>query len=204
MAYSDFKTLDQVVQAFGLKVSSQVLFDWCPAIEPTEFFKLLLKRELDWAKAVGTEKARSEVLILQTLLEVREQTHQQISVFSGREFNVDPVRGLNGYCDFLISQDPQQLIINAPVLIIAEAKKGDLDLGMGQCVAAMVAAQAFNAQQQKPISAIYGTITSGTLWRFLKLEGQNLIVDLTDYPILPINRLLGILQSITQRSVAAE
>ena len=57
MAYS-FKTLEQVVQAFGLRVSSQVLFDQCPAIEPTEFFKLLLKRELDWAKAVGTEKAR--------------------------------------------------------------------------------------------------------------------------------------------------
>ena len=69
---------------------------------------------------------------------------------------------------------------------------------MGQCVAAMVAAQAFTAQQQKSISAIYGTVTSGTLWRFLKLEGQHLIVDLTDYPILPINRLLGILHSITR------
>lgn len=85
------------------------------------------------------------------------------------------------------------------MLIIAEAKTGDLDLGMGQCVAAMVAAQAFNTQQQKPISAIYGTVTSGTLWRFLKLEGQNLTVDLTDYPILPIDRLLGILQSITKK-----
>lgn len=138
MAYSDFKTLEQVVQAFGLQVNSQVLFEQCPKIEPTEFFKLLLKRELDWAKAVGTEKARSEALILQTLLEVREQIYKQISVFSGREFNVDPPRGLNGYCDFLVSQDPQQLILNAPVLIVAEAKKGDLDLGMGQCVAAMV------------------------------------------------------------------
>ena len=204
MAYSDFKTLEQVVQAFGLKVSSQVLFDQCPAIEPTEFFKLLLKRELDWAKAVGTEKARSEALILQTLLEVREQINKQISVFSGREFNVDPSRGLNGYCDFLVSKDPQQLIISAPVLIIAEAKKGDLDLGMGQCVAAMIAAQVFNTQHQKQISAIYGTVTSGTLWRFLKLEGQNLTVDLTDYPILPIDRLLGILQSITQKSATAE
>jgi len=196
MAYSDFKTLEQVVQTFGLTVSSQVLFNACPTIEPTDFFKLLLKRELEWAKAVGTEKARSEAIILQILLEMREQVNQQVSVFSGREFNVDVSRGLNGYCDFLVSQDPQQLIINAPVLIIAEAKKGDLDLGMGQCVATMLAAQLFNTQQQKTIPAIYGAVTSGTLWRFLKLERQHLTVDLTDYPILPVDRLLGILQSM--------
>jgi hypothetical protein len=197
MAYSDFKSLEQAVEAFNLAVSTQTLFDNCPAIAPTEFFQTLLKRELDWAKAVGTEKARSEALILQTLLEIREQIHQQISVFSGREFNIDSSRGLNGYCDFLVSQDPQQLIINAPVLIIAEAKKGDLDLGMGQCVAAMVAAQIFNSEHKKSIPAIYGTVTSGTLWRFLKLENQSLTVDLTDYPIQPIDRLLGILHTIT-------
>jgi hypothetical protein len=196
MAYSDFKSLEQVVEAFKLSVNAQVLFDDCPAIAPTEFFQTLLKRELNWAKAVGTEKARSEALILQTLLEVREQVNQKISVFSGREFNIDASRGLNGYCDFLVSQDPQQLIINAPVLMIAEAKKGDLDLGMGQCVASMVAAQIFNTDHQRSIPVVYGTVTSGTLWRFLRLENQDLTVDLTDYAIEPIDRLLGILRGV--------
>jgi hypothetical protein len=196
MAYSDFKSLEQAVEAFQISVQVQSLFRDCPPIAPTDFFQTLLARELDWAKAVGTEKARSEALILQTLLEVSELFDQKISVFSGREFNIDASRGLNGFCDFLVSRDPQQLIINAPVLMIAEAKKGDLDLGMGQCVASMVAAQIFNAEHGRSISAVYGTVTSGTLWRFLKLEKQDLIVDLTDYGILPIDRLLGILRGV--------
>jgi hypothetical protein len=62
----------------------------------------------------------------------------------------------------------------------------------------MLAAQAFNIKQQQPIVAIFGTVTSGTLWRFLKLENQNLTVDLTDYAIAPIEQLLGILHSINQ------
>jgi hypothetical protein len=196
MAYSDFKSLEQAVEAFEISVRVQTLFVDCPSIAPSEFFQTLLVRELDWAKAVGTEKARSEALILQTLLEVREQVNQKISVFSGREFNIDASRGLNGYCDFLVSQDPQQLIINAPVLMIAEAKKGDLDLGMGQCVASMVAAQIFNTEHGRSIPAVYGTVTSGTLWRFLKLVNQDLMVDLTDYGIQPIDKLLGILRAI--------
>jgi hypothetical protein len=198
MANSDFKTLEQVVHAFDLTVQTQVMFNDCPTVEPTDFFNRLLDRELEWAKAVGTEKARSEALILPMLLELREQIHHQISVFSGREFNIDADRGLIGYCDFLVSQDPQQLIINAPVVIITEAKKGDLDLGMGQCVAAMVAAQVFNTQHHKLVPAIYGIVSSGTRWRFLRLQQHHLIVDLTDYPIVPTDRLLGILQFITQ------
>jgi hypothetical protein len=38
---------------------------------------------------------------------------------------------------------------------------------------------------------IYGCITSGMLWRFLKLEGQDITIDLEDYALKPIDRLLG-------------
>jgi hypothetical protein len=94
MVYSDFKTLEQVVHAFDLTVQTQVMFNDCPTVEPTDFFHRLLDRELEWAKAVGTEKARSEALILPMLLKLREQIHQQISVFSGREFNTDCLLGI--------------------------------------------------------------------------------------------------------------
>jgi len=43
-----------------------------------------------------TEKARSEVVINPVLLEVRRILNQQISVFSGEEFNVDEA-GLNAF-----------------------------------------------------------------------------------------------------------
>jgi hypothetical protein len=125
------------------------------------------------------------------LLEVKRQLKGQISVFSGEEFNVQPEVDLTGYVDFLISRSPEQLYIKAPAVVLVEAKKEDLKPALGQCLAEMVAAQRFNQQKQQPISTIYGTVTSGTVWRFLKLEGQTVTIDLTDYPLPPVEQILG-------------
>ncbi len=57
----------------------------------------------------------------------------------------------------------------------------------------MVAAQKFNEANNIPISTIYGSITSGTAWQFLKLEGQTLTIHLNNYPVAPIEVLLGML-----------
>jgi hypothetical protein len=62
-------------------------------------------------------------------------------MFSGEEFNVDADRGLNGVCDFLIRQSAEQLVLEAPVIVLVEAKQADLKLGLGQCMAEMIAAQ---------------------------------------------------------------
>jgi hypothetical protein len=42
------------------------------------------------------------------------------------------------------------------------------------CVAEMIAAQMFNIREGKEIPAIYGCVTSGKLWQFLKLESKDL------------------------------
>ncbi len=104
-------------------------------------------------------------------------------------------------CDFLISRSPELLEIEAPVLVIVVgvacpqdiAKKADLKPGIGQCVAEIVAAQRFNEDSGQPIPAIYGSVSSGTQWRFLKLEGRTVTIDLTDYPLPPVETILGIL-----------
>jgi hypothetical protein len=146
--------------------------------------------DLPWAIAVGSEKARSESIIYPVLQEVRRILNRQISLFSGNEFNVDPDKELNGRVDFLISRSPEQLIIEAPV---------DLNEGLGQCFAEMVAAQKFNqATLPNPPQTIYGCISSGTAWRFLKLEEQTMTIDLTDYPLPPVEQILGFLVWMVQ------
>ncbi|MBP0016046.1 MAG: hypothetical protein J7647_00635 [Cyanobacteria bacterium SBLK] len=40
---------------------------------------------------------------------------------------------------------------------------------------------------------IYRTVTSGTVWRFLKLEGQTVAIDLNDYLLPPVEQILGVL-----------
>ena len=147
--------------------------------------------DLPWAIAVDTEKARSEAIINPMLLEVRRLLDRKVSVFSGEEFNVDAVAGLNGVCDFLISRSPEQLTVEAPAIVVVEAKKSDLKSGTGQCIAEMVAAQRFNASKGQAIQAIYGCITSGTAWRFFKLSGQTITIDLMDYPLPPPDQILG-------------
>lgn len=193
MPYSQF-TLSKVVEDFNItiKEGSRFLPEINP-ITPTPLLQEILKETVPWAIAVSSEKARSEGIINPVLLEVKRQLQGQISVFSGEEFNVDPAAGLSGYCDFLLSRSPEQLFIKAPAVVIVEAKKEDLKPALGQCLASMVAACRFNQQKQQSIPTIYGTVSSGTAWRFLKLEGQTVTIDLTDYPLPPIEQILSFL-----------
>jgi hypothetical protein len=193
MTYSKF-TLSKVKKDFQLVIVDGVRF--IPAIaQPIPPSPRLLNEleDVPWAIAVGSEKARSESIIYPVLQEVRRICDRQISLFSGNEFNVDIDSDLTGYVDFLISRSAEQLIIEAPVIVLAEAKKSDLNDGLGQCVAEMVAAQRFNEAQANSISTLYGAVSSGTTWRFLKLEGKTVTIDLTDYPLPPVDGILGAL-----------
>ncbi len=104
----------------------------------------------------------------------------------------------NEICDFLISQSAEQLAIEAPAIIVVEAKREDIKPEMGQCLAEMVAAQKFNQMGDRAIPIIYGCVTTGTAWRFLKLEGSTVTVDLSDYPLPPVDHILGILVWMAQ------
>jgi hypothetical protein len=193
MPYSQFTTIGKVKEAFGLKTLEGGRF--IPASNPIEAsttLKEFLAESLPLASA-ASEKARSEGIIYPVLLEVRRLLNRQISLFSGEDFTVDEAVGLNGICDFLLSCSPEVLEIEAPVMVVVEAKKADLRTGFGQCIAEMVAAQRFNAAKNRPVSVVYGSITSGTQWRFLKLEGDTVTIDLLDYSLPPLAEILGML-----------
>jgi hypothetical protein len=197
MAYSDF-TLTKFKKDFNIHIDEKI--DLFVNIEPREIsekLKSILEETTELALAINTEKARSEMIIAPILLELRRQANYQISLFSGTDFNVDTQKGLNGYCDFVISRSKEQLTINAPVLIIVEAKNENIKGGLGQCMAAMLAAQIFNQHEGNEIQTIYGAVTTGDIWKFLKLEDATLFVDLNNYYIKELNKILGILsQSI--------
>ena len=188
MPYDNF-SLSRVKREFNLKtVENKGFFPEIELIEPSFYLKEALNEGLPLAIANGSEKARSELIISPILVEVRK-----ISFFSGQDFTVAPELDLTGVCNFLISRSSEQVFIEAPAVVIIEAKKGDLKPGLGQCAAEMVAAQIFNQQNNIPITRIYGSVTSGTAWRFLKLEGEILNIDLQDYPVPPVEMILGML-----------
>ncbi len=122
----------------------------------------------------------------------RRVLDRRVGLFSGTDFSIDVESGLNGICDFLLTRSSNELIIEAPAIILIEAKKGELNAGWGQCAAEMVAAQKFNRAGGQEVSTIYGSVTTGTQWQFLKLTGQDLTIDVTEYSLNPIDRILGI------------
>jgi hypothetical protein len=193
MAYNHFN-LNSVKDAFKLKVKDAPFCETLPMAEPSPEMAAIFTEWLPVAQAARTEKALSEILVSPILLEARRLADRQVQLFSGEEFDVDRDRGLNGFCDFLFSRSESRLTIDAPVLMIVEAKRGELESGLGQCVAEMVAAQIYNQNQEQPISVIYGSVTSGKWWQFLKLEGNIVTVDLTPYPVMPVQKVLGVLK----------
>ena len=196
MAYSNF-TLESVVVEFQLeKIESAGIFSETEPVTPSKDLMTVLAKKIPLAVAIGTEKARSELIVADVLVELREQFEQRISLFSGIDFNVDAEKGLTGVCDFLVSLSPGQLFLEAPVIVLVEAKNAEPKLGLGQCVAEMLAAQRFNAERENHIRCVYGATTSGTEWQFLKLEKQKLYIDIADYQITQCDKILGILSSM--------
>ncbi|MBD0393535.1 MAG: hypothetical protein ICV52_06595 [Microcoleus sp. C1-bin4] len=194
MSYSEFTSIIKVKQAFGLTtVEGPRFLPQITPINPSATLTDFLANSLPVAVATGSEKARSEMIITPVLLEVRKILQQNISLFSGEDFTVDYESGLNGICDYLISRSPEMLEIEAPAVAVVEAKKADLKTGIGQCVAEMVAMQKFNEAKGKPISVIYGGVSNGTQWRFLKLEEKIVSIDLNDYALPPVDEILGML-----------
>ncbi|NQE33149.1 hypothetical protein [Microcoleus asticus] len=193
MAYSDF-SLAKVSKIFELKILDAVnMFSAIPELESSNFLEETLLYTVPLAISSNTEKARSEMIIAPILIELRKQLNSEISFFSGIDFTIDPEKGLNGNCDFLISRSPELLILSAPVIIIVEAKKENINGGLGQCVAEMLGARIFNEREGNDIPAIFGAVTSGTNWRFLKLKDQVIEIDLTEYYLRDVNKILGIL-----------
>jgi hypothetical protein len=193
MPYSDF-TLKKVRQDLEIAIhEGGSFFPEIPAVQPDDLLRQELEEGLPLVLARGSEKARSEWIISPVLTAVRRLLNRQISLFSGEDFTVDPNLGLNGICGFLISKSPTQLEIQAPAVVIIEAKKENLNGGLGQCIAEMVAAQKFNTANNTNIPTIFGSVTSGTTWKFLKLEGNAVRIDITEYPLPPVELILGFL-----------
>lgn len=196
MSYSDF-TFADLKNKFQLSlVEVTGLFSNFPVRHPEPWLVSLLEQTIPLASAINTEKARSEFIIAPLLLELKNIFKNQISLFSGTEFNVDASLGLTGRIDFLFSRSSEQLFIEAPIAVVVEAKNENLNAGIPQCIAELIAASRFNEQQGNITFPLYGVVTTGSLWKFVQVEENKVTVDLNEYPLKPIEVILGILSYI--------
>jgi hypothetical protein len=215
MAYSDF-TIDNVRAKLGVELRQAAFVPQLPLSEVSDWLKKSLELGMALAIDVDSEKARSEFIIAPILLELRSLAHGKVSIFSGQDFTIDKELGLSGACDFLIARSPMQLTIEAPVIALVEAKKGILKSGLGQsatqgseeaseqsvavCIAEMVAAQKFNAERGANVEYVYGIVTTGSIWQFLRLSNSTVTLESKEYSLDSVARILSILHWMLQLS----
>lgn len=192
MAFSDF-TYPDVIGALGLTESSADVFAGVPDVPASAALRTFLGTNLALATMINTEKARSELLVAPVLSDLFARGAGRINLFSGAEFVADPDAGLTGYVDFLIGRGPQLPRISAPVVVVFEAKRDNIAEGYGQCIAAAVGAQRFGTRAGRPAETIYGCVTTGSVWKFLRLDANRLTFDAPEYSVQQPDRLLGLL-----------
>ncbi|MGL6096390.1 MAG: hypothetical protein ACRC7O_11415 [Fimbriiglobus sp.] len=193
MAYGDF-TLTQVEVAFGLRSVVAPLFaDTAPVPAPA-WLRDQLARGLQLP--LMSEKMRGELIVMPVLLAAIELVTGPITIYSGVRMDVDPARGLSGECDFVLGRAVRLPEVRAPLLTMVEAKKVDIDLGLGQCAAQMVGARLFNERDGRTVPAIYGCVTTGENWQFLRLAGGEIVIDSRRYFLNELDTVLGVFRTI--------
>ncbi|MCI0458428.1 MAG: hypothetical protein L0Z62_15800 [Gemmataceae bacterium] len=197
MAFQNF-SFPQVIHDLGLTLADVDLFAQIPLATVRPEFLAQVLEGANLASAINTEKARSEFVIAPVLWELRRLHAGRLGLFSGIELDADPARGLNGFCDFVITRSPRQHVVTAPLLTIIEAKNDNLRGWLGQCIATMCAAQLLNQAAAEPVTAVHGAVTTGTAWKFLRLQGAEVTLDLVEYHVESLPKILGILGHIVE------
>jgi hypothetical protein len=190
MSYSQHN-LGSLRRAFGLVIRDQLLFDPIGTLEPSAWLAETLAKGQDLA--VTSEKARSEFIVAPVLMDCRTILGHDLRIFSGAQFDIDPDRGLNGECDFILARSESSQVFQAPLMILLEAKKQDMEAGLGQCAAQLLGARLYNEKEGKAVPSIYGCVTTGTAWQFLKLAGNELLIHPEQLPIQELPKILWFL-----------
>ena len=188
MAYTDF-TLESAEETLGVTVRLGDLFPGLAPVAVPGWLTDQLSRGQELA--LVSEKARSEFILAPILLAVRELSAHSITILSGQRLDVEPQRSLLGECDFLLTRSEPLPRLSAPIVTIVEAKRNDIDAGLGECVAQMVGAQIYNERAGEAPRAVTGCVTTGENWQFLGLRGSDVTFHRPRYYIDGVGMILA-------------
>lgn len=193
MSYTDFD-IPKVEKDLNLKVVIQKIEWRFEPVAPSEW--LLKSLENGEKNAFVSEKARSEFIVTPILLAAQDLLKDEIQIFSGQNLNIEPSIGLTGECDFILSKTKPTPVLRSPIITLVEAKKNDIELGLGQCIAQMFASLIFNKRSGNDFQTIFGCVTTGETWQFIKLENNLAVVDADRFYLSELANILGIFKAI--------
>jgi hypothetical protein len=196
MSYSDF-TLESVTRLLGVVTRPAELFpDLQPIAVPGWLQETLARGTQGIQLSLISEKSRSEFIVAPILLASRELSGNRFVIYSGQRLDIDPEKGLVGECDFILSATEPVLPLQAPIATVVEAKKNDIEGGLGQCIAQMVAADRFNRSAGRDGLHVFGCVTTGEAWQFARLADSEALLEQRRYYIDRVELILGAFRAI--------
>jgi hypothetical protein len=193
MAYRRF-SLSEVLETFQLEEIHEKDLKLDALVEPSDWIRQTLSYSLKVAYV--SEKSRSEAIVMPILLELQNINNQSFAIYSGANLDADKKQSLNGECDFVLSKSIQSVEITAPIFCLTEAKDGVIPKSWGQCIAQMVGAKIYNEKHKKNFTTIYGCVTNGDTWQFMKLSDNQIVIYDTVYYLNELSKILGVFQTI--------
>jgi hypothetical protein len=199
MGYENYRHFGQTLEKLGLEETDENLFPAITLVQPSDW----LQQSLVLAQRIPltNEKSKSERIISPILTEIAVTFDKDFTMFSGEDLTVDSSRDLAGECDFFFAKHPRKSVMQAPVVTFVEAKAEcrpdeDFEYGQAQCTAQMYASMLYNEQKGKPVPVIYGCAVTGDVWKFLKLEKGKITLDIKNYYLIELSKILGIFHQI--------
>jgi hypothetical protein len=200
MAYTDF-SIDSVADDLGINLTTGDLFPGLRRLlEPPWLLDALERGKREFPVS---EKARSEFIVAPILLACKEHSPGPFSIQSGARLDVDPARGLVGECDFILSATPPLPGLRGPLVALIRMKWPDREDGISQCIAQMAGARQFNERSGDTVGEIFGCVTYGEIWHFLRLADDRAEFGYRSYSLGSPGSILAAFVSIFERHAAA-
>ena len=182
----------ELFKDFGINIFQGAFLPQVESVPVPSWLQHVIESRRSSLATMRTEKSISEAFIAPVLMAVEDEYKDKIRVFSGEPLITDE---LSGICDFLITKDPTAFDPQGGYFVLVEAKKQDLLSGVPQCVAEMYAAQTLNGNSD----IVYGCVSIGVEWIFIKLEGKIATADSTIFTISEVDKILGVFGWIINR-----
>jgi hypothetical protein len=197
MAFTDFKSADEVQKAYQIRYVEQD-FVALSAKVPPEYFVHEFEFNRENFDIFSSEASRCEAVIYPMLREVCKSFVSDYSLWSHKSIAVDEV--LMGTPDYIVAKRSVlgKNVLEFPVVLVAEAKQNDFARGWGQCLAEMVAAQRLNGNADL---AVYGIVTDGEIWQFGQLVRSVFSKQIARATIDRLEQVYGAVFSVIELAV---
>lgn len=193
MAFSDFKTIAEVLEKFRIVYAENDFFSVEEPLNPSEQFQQDFEFCRQHIDIFASEAARCEAIIFPILKEIYKGYADDYALWIQKPIAYDEL--LSGTPDYLIATKSElgKPVVGTPLIVLVEAKKNDFEQGWGQCLAELVAAQRINNAPDFPV---HGIVSDGIWWQFGHLVSDVFTQNRTSFSVDNLPLLFGAVDAV--------